>query len=1635
MKLKFLLFLLLIGSPLLSVLYGLEGVISSSHESGFYSDDFELSLSTISGIDLYYHFDESMDKTDVKYIFPLSLTAMSGELREYNIVLSALEGNEILETKTIKYIIDKDIPAPPVLDKNDGLYNNSISMEFKKNEDDIYYSVKSSGNNNFTLWDGKAIDIPQADSLITEIINSYCEDSAGNRSSVQVNSFTIIPAIKKHLLLEVKSPVEGVFLNNQLIYIDTSGYKWIRYSFDDVDPVSRGTSYINPVILKKRGKYKLNIAAMPLKSEEVLTKKIVFSIIDNQNIILNRNSGIYTEDISLKFNKNSMNYNLEDRAVVAWDTSLPGTLNFRTVPGVVKYISLRISNPAVEGEFRYFFILDKRIPAAPLISVAAKSPISKDTEVRILGIQGADLYYTTNGSTPDRYSAYYKHPFVMEIPEGRNSGSLLVKARAYFNDKTTSIVTSKLLTYDVTKPEKPELAITSSLQNKISFSISNPFSNRIIYTITYDGSEPDDPVAESFTGKENMILIIPHGIVADVRLKAALIDNAGNISDSEMIELVKIDTVPPKEPKIIVKDQKVTLIGSNPIYYKINYNNMDPDDYKLYESPLFLDTNDSNFVKYIISCFTLDEYGNKSNTVISKDIKIDTRTPFLPDYSGISDGGLYNNPRSLRFHSSDDIEIYYTVSSDSIPPEDPIPGNSDKIDEYLYFDCPVNETRHYTVKLVATYNNFKTVSLPELVLFEIDRIAPRTPVITSVINGTVYNTDVMIRSNNEEDKVWILIKDQIKTEDLDFENFENNGILLNNYNDYLIKQKDNSEKNYQLAALSIDNAGNTNISREIVHFSIDKIPPEPPKIKVDDSSSEFTIVRMTSTNLDDIIYEITFDGSYPQKPVETSINYQLPLEIQNKNINSIYINARTMDKAGNLSVSSTLRKITFSTLNLESPVINIDKLNSTENIISFSSLTGMKIYLKEGNGSFIEYIDPMIIDLRNRDYVDLFYYSEDSLQNKSSVAVSRIEKTSSSGNLITGISDNKIYNTGRVVWKSNESRVVRYEIALGNDLPEKVTVFSPELTDPIVFDSAEGETLRVTMNVKEFVENIPVKEQSNTKFSFTIDKSNPDLPTVQGVSYNSFYQSNRLIELNSRELVYYKISEGIDNLNSVNYKLYNKPIEVNVEEGKYKHFKLEIYSKDSAGNLSEVKSMEFTIDKANIYVSSKGRDSNDGTRFQPFRTIDRALEYISQTERKVINLTEGEFILESILKLKNDISINGGFSLDEWHESSGQTIINISGRLPENSPMLNIYSGNISLNNISLSNINLNAAMINMTGGTLLLDKVKIFHANGRASVSIEIKNAELTLRNTELIYGPVLNGNLINVKKSNIFLEDSIIKGTGNSGMLKILSLEKAKAVITGSVIIPFSGKKIEIINSADSNLDIKDTSFDTGSASIYSNLFVLKDSNLNMKNTEIGSENKSRIFSGFVLEDSRVEIDDCSFNLKADSGLSFVQMNNSGFELSNTKISADSTAEFLYLIKGNTSIVNLEKNDISIKTSDIFTGFELNNSVSVFENNRMEFGGGTTAFNSFSFQKPLNIEFTSNILISSNISWISSENQAAINIDGVKDSVVINKNNIYGWTSVLRHNNRLLRSVEELNNYRGFMDIPEDNYSRPDD
>ncbi len=140
MKYKFLIILFIISNFSLFNIFSLSGIIIPSLESGIYNNNIEVSFNNSLESDIFYYFEESLDKTPVKYLYPLSLTAMSGESRKFTLVVMAIDESEILETITYNYIVDKNIPLEPKLTINDGIYSSELSFKFKdSNSGNDYY--------------------------------------------------------------------------------------------------------------------------------------------------------------------------------------------------------------------------------------------------------------------------------------------------------------------------------------------------------------------------------------------------------------------------------------------------------------------------------------------------------------------------------------------------------------------------------------------------------------------------------------------------------------------------------------------------------------------------------------------------------------------------------------------------------------------------------------------------------------------------------------------------------------------------------------------------------------------------------------------------------------------------------------------------------------------------------------------------------------------------------------------------------------------------------------------------------------------------------------------------------------------------------------------------------------------------------------------------------------------------------------------------------------------------------------------------------------------------------------------------------------------------------------------------------
>ena len=188
----------------------------------------------------------------------------------------------------------------------------------------------------------------------------------------------------------------------------------------------------------------------------------------------------------------------------------------------------------------------------------------------------------------------------------------------------------------------------------------------------------------------------------------------------------------------------------------------------------------------------------------------------------------------------------------------------------------------------------------------------------------------------------------------------------------------------------------------------------------------------------------------------------------------------------------------------------------------------------------------------------------------------------------------------------------------------------------------------------------------------------------------------------------------------------------------------------------------------NLYVSSSGNDSNDGSISSPKLTIAGAMAFVNTLGADVnvsINLASGTYN-EAVLINKSGVSIignsaigcviNGDIGVGTTQNSSFYAIVEISNvQINGQISMSNatVYTNSLVLNNIvSAPPANYNCLSANSTGGGLLCDitvKNSVFYVNNN-TIGINLINASLTMVGTQIQNNPALANTIQNFILAN---------------------------------------------------------------------------------------------------------------------------------------------------------------------------------------------------------------------------------------------------------------------------------------------
>ncbi|MDY7028276.1 MAG: chitobiase/beta-hexosaminidase C-terminal domain-containing protein, partial [Spirochaetota bacterium] len=1428
-----------------------------------YGDDLLVVIKGTEAAAYQYRFSGSAEQTWIDYRVPLQLTALPGEEREFQLQVREKMGRNAGDPRTFSYVIDKLPPGPPGISFSGGKNGSALQFTTQGAGDTVQYWIDSFQRNEFRRWTGGSI--PLAEGVV---VKAYAVDRAGNHSAVVTRQTSAALQCTEVEAVDLRSPVEGNFQNKQMLVIaNTECFEWVRYSTDGSNPEESGTRYEEPVLLDLRGEIRLRIAAGILLREEVLSAEVVYSVSESQpDQISIENGGAYNNldrlpapDVPDGY---VLHYSLKEKEVSPRDTRLTEPVQFSLTEGMINYIPYRIGvYDTAEGimhQYRAFYIVDRRIPAPPIIETVGTPPFQTQETVRIRAPKEAVVYYTTDGSTPDRFAGTYRNPFTIR-PEGfSNIGAVDVQAVAKFPNGNTSEVSRLLVPFDREAPASPAYTVISRTQNETVFELNHPEKNiEFVYNIGYDRTSTLQLESGSSRCGRLVRVAFPYGYTGSAMIRFGARDEAGNLSQPTALEEISVDTVPPPPPEIIVRDLRVNMTGEGRLFYRI-----EPGDreYKEYSEPVRLTTVADEKVSYQIYGTAEDAAGNVSPPA-KVQVVYDRRPAELPEISGIRDGAHYREPITIRsVEAYPDSVTYYTLTAEEqkqqenaeaaaqAAPEDAAPP--DLSDRMLPGSLTLRgeEKREivYTLRIRSYIPGSESWSVTAEYRFIIDRLAPAPKDMQRLIQPGLFNETFFLREKNipETENLWLYVSDaQLSPEDFTAENIRDS--RLSARSGVNIEGKPGEEITYYIYTAAFDLAGNSSVSGPF-SVVIDRSSPEVPVLS-GLPSGRFTRSPVTIRPPDGyehtIRYELTDDDSIPSVPGDDSQILSGPISLQNDGgkEKSYYLLYRAVDAAGNYSDIGTVH-VTILRTEPSDPVVNVLRVGQRLWEITIDSNEGEKVFYSIAGGEFTEYTYPVLYempsDMKAR---SIEAYSVDESGGRSNVVTRRFDIEEGDAAPVQGVEDGRIYNRDVTVTPLLASIDLRYELTVSQVSMPVLTGSSPRMTGPLKIPADPQRETRYRLRVGIY-EPITGSFHGMRTYNFTVDTAPPTTPELVGIEAGVHYTEDQTVRIESEEddaVIYYSIreSEGPE----TPAVRYTKPEKVQVRGGVRKDFTVEMWAVDQAGNRSRTSKVSFVIDKAGIYVSPEGRDGNNGGKDAPFRTLDRALYEAANSNRNTIYLSKGEYTLSKPVIIDTQLNIRGGYESSGWTRSSGnKTLISADPSFPAERSVFELRDGTLRLDDIVLSDHQMSGPIILQKGdfSTLIVRQSLLLHASGRSRVLIRTSGGNLLFTDTRIEVGEAVSGRILQLSEASLAFKDSMVEAADVGGALTVFDLDRCEAEFTSAGLTMGRAGVSITVRSRESDIRIMDSFVENGAGSAQSTAVRQEGGTLEVRGSTIGKK-----------------------------------------------------------------------------------------------------------------------------------------------------------------------------------------------------
>ncbi len=378
--------------------------ISIEPEPGKYSSEIKLKLTADEPCRFYRH--RQKDGADrIK-----ADTSFTVDNRFTGYITGVDKAGNSATTSLLEYIIDTSSvsvyvePAP-------GIYNSMIECTFKKTEgSEVFYSLNPAAPLKWFKEYKKPVSVPYGLSMV----RFYAENKFGARSEVKKAGY-VIDTIAPELKVFCR---EGSEKDTVTLY--TKERSIITYSFEPQASLEYDTVYTEPLIIPRKNKAFIKAIARDSagnKSETLWWEKRYDKT--PPEIKASHSSGTYLDPITLKFRTNEpadIFYTLDGTEVSETSRKYTpeGIRISRGGKTTIKFFARDRADNFSEPES---LTIDIDVDPPDIMTFISETPDKDTYEITMSADEESDIFYTLDGSDPDRASEKYTSSIEMKTGE------------------------------------------------------------------------------------------------------------------------------------------------------------------------------------------------------------------------------------------------------------------------------------------------------------------------------------------------------------------------------------------------------------------------------------------------------------------------------------------------------------------------------------------------------------------------------------------------------------------------------------------------------------------------------------------------------------------------------------------------------------------------------------------------------------------------------------------------------------------------------------------------------------------------------------------------------------------------------------------------------------------------------------------------------------------------------------------------------------------------------------------------------------------------------------------------------------------------------------------------------------------